>query len=96
MNLSFHGKTNKDYVMVNTITFLVNGKLVTVDREYTTYIINGNDLCMVWHHVYSWDGSNENDLTENEIKDALLEYIDLEDDADSDYKLTITDWSVSK
>lgn len=96
MNLCFKGKTNKNYVKINTIAFLVNEKLLTVDRECTTYTINGDNLYMVWSNVYSWDGSNENDLTESEIKDASLEYVEIEDDADSDYKLTITDWSVNK
>jgi len=96
MNLYFRGKTNKNYVGVNTITFLVNGKTITVDRECTTYTINGNDLYMVWHNVYKWDGSSENDLTESEIEDASLEYVETEDDADEDYVIKIEDWSVSK
>lgn len=96
MNLCFHGKTNKNYVKINTIAFLVNGKLIIVDREYTTYTINGDNLNMVWNNVYSWNGSSENDLTENEIKDASLEYVEIEDDADEDYVIKIEDWSVSK
>ena len=55
--MDFGGKTNKDYVMINAITFrLNNGKEVTIDREYTGYDIDeeGN-LGMTWKGCYFWD-----------------------------------------
>ena len=93
--MNFVGKTNKDYVMINTLTFrLNNGKEVTIDREYTGYDIDeeGN-IGMTWKSCYFWDEEHDDPnnpayLTEDdeeELSASELIAINVEDDADDDY-----------
>lgn len=100
--MDFYGKTNRDYVLINTITFrLKSGKEVTIDREYTGYNIDGDgNLSMTWKGCYFWDDEHDDPnnpayLTEediSELADAELVYVYIDDDADSDYEVTIEAW----
>lgn len=100
--MDFRGKTNKPYVMINTLTFrLDNGKEVTIDREYTGYDIDeeGN-LGMTWKGCYFWDDEHNDpnnpayltEEDEEELADAELVSVNIEDDADDDYEVVITEW----
>ncbi len=95
--MDFVGKTNKRYVMINTMTFrLKNGKEVILDRNYTGYDIEDGDLRMTWKGCYFWDGETVKYLTvddEAELAEAELISVDIEDDADPDYEVVITEWN---
>lgn len=101
--MDFYGKTNKDFVMINTMTFrLKNGKEVTIDRDYTGYEIdNDGNLGMTWQGCYFWDDNHSDDpnnpdyLTEDELEelvDAELIEVNIEDDAPADYEVEIINW----
>ena len=94
--MDFAGTTNKDYVMINTMTFrLKTGKEVVLDRDYTGYTIEGGNLGMTWRGCYYWDGETASYLTEddlNDLREADLICVDLEDDADEDYEVVIESW----
>lgn len=97
--IEFHGTTNKNYVMVNTITFrLKDGREVTVDREKTEYTAENGKLEMVWKGCYLWDEENNdymhlaylNSQDIDAIRESEIVKVELEDDADADYKVNIT------
>ena len=104
MKIKFRATQNKDYVMINTITFrLKNGKCVTIDRESTQYesyklcgIVN---LTMVWEGCYFWDDEhNDPDnpayITEKDVAEiAELVSVNIEDEADDDYEVNIISWA---
>lgn len=100
--MDFTGKTNKNYVMINTMTFrLKSGKEVTIDRMYTGYDIDEDgNLGMTWKGCYFWDDEHDDPnnpayLTEEdemEIAEAELLNVDIEDDADDDYEVVICSW----
>ena len=94
--MDFYGKTNKSYVMINVFVFrLKNGKEVTLDRDYTGYSIDKDNLSMTWKGCYYWDGESRNYISGEDIKDlrkAELIRIELEDDADPDYTVEINSW----
>ena len=103
-SIDFYGKTNKNYVMINTMTFrLENGKEVTIDRQYTGYDIDEDgNLGMTWRGCYFWDDNHSDDynnpdyLTEDDVNDIIaaeLIAVDIEDDADPDYEVTIEVWN---
>ena len=105
MNIYFTAKTNKDYVMINSATFrLKTGTEIVIDRKETYYDIDDNfNLDMEWSGCYLWaiDGNYIydkeyllNDDAIELLKTAELVSLDLEDDADSDYKVTDIKWEV--
>ena len=62
MKIEFVCKTNKEYVMINTLLLtLKSGAVLTIDRDETLYDIDekGN-LSMTWEGCYLWalDGFN--------------------------------------
>lgn len=97
MRIEFICETNKDYVMINTIDFrLSTREIITVDRDTTEYSIKDGRLDMTWRGCYVWDGEHayypfgDDDL----LKGAEVVSVDLEDDADEDYYVTVLDWGV--
>lgn len=103
--MDFYGKTNRDYVLINTITFrLKNGKEVTIDREYTGYDIDEDgNFGMTWRGCYFWDDEHDDPnnpayLTEEDIRELaeaeLVEvYLDEdidEEDEDADGEYVVT------
>jgi len=100
--MDFSGKTNKDYIWINTLTFrLKSGKEVTIDREWTQYSIEEDgSFGMTWRGCYFWDDEHNNCnnlayLTEEdmtEIENAELVDIYVDEDADTDYEVTIDGW----
>lgn len=106
MNISFRCRTNKDYVRINTATFLLrNGSTVTVDRDQTLYDYDeetGN-LSMTWEDVYLWEVNGfavfDNPAYVNEdftglMKGCTFLSFDIEDDVDSDYEVTLVSCSL--
>lgn len=96
--MTFTGKTNRDYVMINTMTFrLESGEEVTLDREYTGFNIDEDGYFeMIWDGCYFWDGENRTYLTdeaETELANADLIRVEIEEDADPAYEVIITSWS---
>lgn len=107
MILNITGKTNKNYVMINTAKLtLPDGNVLTIDRDETDYSIEDGNICMNWDSCYLWavndidmfmvnaylDGDNEeliSILNQGKLK------LELEDDADSDYKVKVEEWSFS-
>jgi len=104
-HMDFYGKTNRDYVLINTITFrLKNGKEVTIDREYTGYDIDEDgNFGMTWRGCYFWDDKHDDPnnpayLTEEDIRELaeaeLVEvYLDEdidEEDEDADGEYVVT------
>ena len=100
MRISFKCKTNKDYVMINTVKFLLpTGTTLTVDRTTTSYDINKGILDMTWGGVYLWsiDGNNifsdtayitDSSGFEDLVANAKVMFL-LEEDADDDYEVEI-------
>ena len=67
MRINFSCKTNKDYVMVNTLKVQLNsGSVLTLDRHNTEYSISDPDkageclLDMEWRNCYLWAIDEEN------------------------------------
>lgn len=103
MRIYFSGITNKNYCMINSITFrLPNGCSLTIDRDETEYTIEDDgEISMTWYGCYLWeiDGYNIvdhpaylNDDGAGLLEGAELESVNLEDDADEDYYVIITSW----
>ena len=106
MQIYFKGTTNKDYTAVNTADFILkNGTKITVDRNQTAVDDNEDGtFTMVWYDCYLWsindcnlfyEGAKIEDTHEFKslIKGADLK-INLDEDTDEDYKVTILAWSV--
>lgn len=96
MRIKFKGKANKDYLMINTMTFrLKNGKEMELDRDYTVYKIDKDgNLEMTWGGCCFWNGYDSVYLTDDD-RDELDELIsvNIEDDVpDADYDVTIEWW----
>ena len=107
MRLIIEGKTNKDTVMINTAKLtLPDGNVLTIDRDNTEYTIEDGNIYMTWDYCYLWavndidiftviaylDGDNEeliSILNQGKLK------LELEDDADPDYKVKVKEWSFS-
>lgn len=104
MILNITGKTNKDYVMINTAKLtLPDGNVLTIDRDVTEYSIEDGNICMNWNSCYLWavndinmfivnaylDGTNE--ALTSILNQGKLE-LELEDDADPDYKVKVDEW----
>ena len=107
MQLNITGKTNHNYCMVNTAIFhLQGGGTITLDRKETQYSIHDGIIDMDWIDLYLWavnqcnifgsDYYTEFDPEElcSLLKGAWL-YLELEDDADEDYKITDISWTLS-
>lgn len=111
MRISFSCKTNKDYVMVNTLKVQLNsGSVLTLDRHNTEYSISDPDkageclLDMEWINCYLWaiDGETlwDDDKAlivedcEKLFEGARLIELELEDDADEDYYVSIEALSI--
>lgn len=80
-------------IWLNTITVrLENGDFVTIDRDETSWTVNPDGSYeMEWDGVYQWDGESSNyDLNSTDFHDASIENIEIEDDADGDYRLDIS------
>lgn len=106
MRLNITGKTNKDYVMINTAKLtLPDGNVLTIDRDNTEYSIEDGNICMNWDYCYLW-AVNDIDvfmvkayLDNNQELISILNQgkleLELEDDADPDYKVKVKEWSFS-
>ena len=111
MRISFSCKTNKDYVMVNTLKVQLNsGSVLTLDRHNTEYSISDPDnageclLDMEWRNCYLWAIDEENlwyddkalieEDCEKLFEGARLIELELEDDADEDYYVSIEALSI--
>ena len=104
MILNITGKTNKDYVMINTAKLtLPDGNVLTIDRDNTEYSIEDGNICMNWDYCYLWavndidmfmvnaylDGDNKELISI--LNQGKLE-LELEDDADPDYVVEVDEW----
>lgn len=107
MRLIIEGKTNRDYVMVNTAKVtLPSGDVYTIDRDCTEYTIDTANgyLSMTWDMCYlhmindiSPFGRNTAYLSSDDgfqdiLNEGTLE-LELEDDADPDYVVEVAEWS---
>lgn len=103
MRLNITGKTNKDYVMINTAKLtLPDGNVLTIDRDNTEYSIEDGNICMNWDYCYLWSVNNidmfmvKAYLDDNEELISILNQgkleLELEDDADPDYMVEIETW----
>lgn len=105
MILNITGKTNKDYVMINTAKLtLPDENVLTIDRDKTEYSIEDGKICMNWDYCYLWavndidifivkaylDGDNKELISI--LNQGTLE-LELEDDADPDYVVEVEEWS---
>lgn len=111
MRIEFKAKTNKDYVMINTLQVqLYSGSYLTLDRHATEYVIEEPDekgersLDMEWIDCYLWE-IDEVNLCDEEFPlaegfekvfhGAKLVDLELEDDADEDYSVMIDSLSIN-
>lgn len=104
MRLQIRATTNKEYVRVNTAKLkMPSGTVLIIDRNETEFSIYNGELDMVWHDCYLWgidddisfdviaylDNNNSMLRTLNKCSLSL----ELEDDADDDYEVTVKEWS---
>lgn len=100
MSLYFSGTTNHDYCMINMAYFITKDeRRIGVDRMETDYSIKNGKITMEWRGLYAWEvGGKGKVIPLKEIKnllmDATLEYLELEDDSDADYEVTIEGWGI--
>ena len=93
----FFGKTNRSYVMIDKINFLLeNGKEISLGRKKTDFKIDeeGN-LKMYWKDCFIWDGTKASSLSGKDRQDiSVAELISIEYDceADPDYFVTLFEW----
>ena len=108
MRITFKCRTNKDYVMINTVKFILpTGTVLTVDRTTTHYDIEGGILNMTWGCVYLWaiDGNNifsdetayitDSSGFEDLVANAKVVF-ELEDDADEDYSVELLEIGIGE
>ena len=93
----FFGKTNRSYVMIDKINFLLeNGKEISLGRKKTDYNIDENgNLRMYWKDCYVWDGAKASRLSDKDRQDiSVAELISIEYDCDAepDYFVALFDW----
>ena len=106
MRINFRCKTNRDYVAINTATFVLpTGSSITVDRTSTDWDIQDGMLTMTWSCCYLWaiDGNTLFNEETAYITDAdgfadLTADADvvfsLEEDTDEGYEVELIEWSV--
>lgn len=100
MRIAFTGKTNKNYVAINTITFsLKKGGTLTVDRTETDYTIANGVLSMEWRGCYIWEINGvcteeelrlDDDVFTELLQGAKIVNVDIEDDVEKDYTVKIS------
>ena len=94
MCIDFVCKTNKDYVMINVAKFQYpDGREVIIERGLTKYVLSTDGtLNMSWHECYFWDGNSAKPLERDdyeELNTAKLVELEVEEDADADYRVDI-------
>ncbi len=97
MRISFTGRQKgSDVPYLNLAVFrLPDGKRIRVDRDETDYDFEDGDLSMEWRGCYVWDGEKPDyDITPEALKDAVLEEVEIEDDAPEGYSFTLISYSV--
>lgn len=102
MTLGFKAKTNKDYCMINGARFILkNGTEILIDRTWTNFEIEDGILNMTWDDCYLWELCGINifdkeaylgDEMTRLLNNADLIELELEDDADDDYKVWDIEW----
>lgn len=104
MMLNFIGKTNKEYCMVNKLILrLKDGREVGIDRDTTYFEIDDGNLDMDWDDCYIWDHIDFKEDGKYYLSDkdkdlfigAEVIELELEDDADEDYKVEIESVSIA-
>lgn len=96
MIIDFHGTINETEnckgVWINTIDIqLTNGNIITLDRDTTYHYVVDGYLFMEWCGVYWWTGTMANyNLCAEMLEGAKIVNVCIEDDADLDYDVTIT------
>ena len=92
MRISFNCTTNVGIPYINIATFLKkDGTRVVVDREITeyTYDKKTGKMSMEWRGCYIWDGESESyDFPYDIFNGAVLESLEIEDDAPEKYAFT--------
>lgn len=108
MRITFTGKTNKQYGMINLCRFRAkNGDIFAVDRTETDWTVNDGQLFMEWRNVYLWELNGDCPFDSEEaawefpdeklaamLDGAELLEVELEDEADDDYMVCINSWTV--
>ena len=87
----FKGITNYPYMMVNLLRLkLPDQTILDIDRETTEYSIDENgSFYMEWHRPYVWDGEDMLPIPTDSLEDASFFELEVEDDADEDYYVTV-------
>ena len=104
MQIELKGKTNSEWIFLNTIILVVGGgrtgkpeREITLDREETGWSIDDEgNINITFETPYIWDGEGmEYDgwTIVNAIDEARYFYAEIEDDAPADYKLKVTELS---
>lgn len=95
MILKFMGKIhetpNCKGIWINTISIhKKNGEEIVLDRKWTEWEVKDGNYSMEWYRPYIWNGEIENfDIPEDILDDVSHITIDVEEDADAEYKITI-------
>ena len=108
MRITFNCKTNKDYVAINAVKFVLPiGMTITIDRTNTEWDIEGSNLSMTWHGCYLWAINGNNIFTdetyitdssgfEDLVADSKVVF-ELEDDIeDRDYEVICLNYTIGE
>lgn len=104
MRLQVRAITNKEYVRVNTARLkMPSGTVLIIDRDETEFSICNGELDMVWHVCYLWgidDDISFETIAYLDNNDSMCKTLngcslslELEDDVDDDYEVTVEEWS---
>lgn len=99
MRIEFVCKTNKPYVMINTLQCQTDKGIITIDRDETEWTIEDDGtMQMVWSGCYVWDGEEMHYPDKRNVKMIAktirtIEF-ELEDDADKDYEIIISSYNI--
>ena len=88
MRLYIEAFTNDSTPWLNVMHLkTADGKVLTLDRDTTqVWKYEKNYASIIWRGVYQWNGEKENyDLPKDIFKGAIVEDIEIEDDAPEDY-----------
>lgn len=108
MRIRFKCKTNRDFVAINTVSFVLpTGSSITVDRTTTEWDIEGGILDMTWGCCYLWavDGNTlfEEDVAYITDAEGFADLVygtkavfSLEEDTDEGYEVEIIEWSIEE
>ena len=97
MILHITAKTNGSIPQVNTLVFKRNGEEIIIDRDRTYYKYDKDKqiMKMKWYNCYILEEDDYvYDFNYKILKTAVLDYVDIEVEADEDYVFDVIEWHI--